>query len=143
MANRLTGSTASPRRRASSPWRLVMLLCLGFLLLVVVGVGGLAYWGYGKVPAEPPGLEGVWRDPTDPKHSYRFRPGGGVDAWYEGLPMDHFLEWQRDGRRITVRTTRHWDFVGQLNGDEIRGKMILRDRTGAAESEHDAVWRRE
>jgi len=29
--------------------------------------------------------------------------------------------------------------VGQLNGDETRGKMILRDLTGAAESEHDAV----
>jgi hypothetical protein len=33
--------------------------------------------------------------------------------------------------------------MGKLNGDEIRGKMILRDLAGAAESEHDAVWRRE
>src|SRR5262245_142787 len=120
-----------------------MLVFLDFVLLSVVGVGGLVYWGYSQFLAEPPGLEGVWRDPTDPKHSYRFRPGGGVDAWFEGLPMDHFLDWQRDGQQITVRTTRHWDFVGHLIGDEIRGKMILRDLTGAAESEHDAVWQRE
>ena len=58
--------------------------------------------------------------------------GGGPE---QGYP--------RNGQQISVRTTRHWDFVGQLNGDEIRGKMILRDLTGAAESEHDAVWRRE
>ena len=119
-----------------------MLLCLG-LLLAVAGVGGLAYWGYGKFLAEPPGPGGVWYDPTDPKHTYRFRAGGAMDAWYGGLPMDHFLTWQRDGQQITIRTTRNWDFVGQLDGGEIRGKLILRDQTGAAEGEHDAVWRRE
>ena len=108
MANQLTDSTASPRRRALAPWRLVILLCLGFVLLGVVGLGGLAYWGYWKLLAEPPGLEGVWRDPTDPKHSYRFRPGGGVDAWFEGLPMDNFLEWQRDGQPRGALTPRTW-----------------------------------
>ena len=143
MSNQPTGAAASPRRRASSPRRPVIVLCLGFVLLVVVGVGGLAYWGYWKVPAEPPGLEGVWRDPTDPKHTYRFRANGVMDAWYGGLPMDHFLTWQRDGQQITIRTTRNWDFVGQLDGGEIRGKLILRDQTAAAVSEHDAVWRRE
>jgi hypothetical protein len=66
-----------------------------------------------------------------------------VDAWYGGLPVDHFLTWQRDGNQITIRTTRNWDFVGQLDGGEIRGKLILRDQSGAAEGEHDAVWRRE
>ena len=66
-----------------------------------------------------------------------------MDAWYGGLPMDCFLTWQRDGQQIIIRTTRNWDFVVQLDGGEIRGKMILRDQTGAAESEHDAVWRRE
>jgi hypothetical protein len=63
--------------------------------------------------------------------------------FYGGLPMDRFLTWQRDGQQITIRTTRNWDFVGQLDGGEIRGKMILRDQAGAAVSEHDAVWRRE
>ena len=136
MSNQLPGPAASPRRR------LAELLCLG-LLLAGAGVGGLAYWGYGKLPAEPLGLGGVWYDPTDPKHTYRFRAGGAVDAWYGGLPMDHFLTWHRDGQRITIRTTRPWDFVGQLDGGEIRGTMILRDQTGAAESKHDAVWKRE
>ena len=143
MSNPL-GSAASPQRQASSRWRVAVLSCLGLLLLVVAGVGGLAYWGYGKFLAEPPGLGGVWYDPTDPKHTYRFRAGGAMDAWYGGLPMDHFLTWQRDGQQITIRTTRNWDFVGHLDGDEIRGKMILRDYpTGAAVSEHDAGWRRE
>jgi len=136
MSNQLPGPAASPRRR------LAELSCLG-LLLAVAGVGGLAYWGYGKLLAEPPGLGGVWYDPTDPKHTYRFRAGGAMDAWYGGLPMDHFLTWQRDGQRITIRTTRNWDFVGQLDGGEFRGKVILRDQSGAAEGERDAVWRRE
>jgi len=39
--------------------------------------------------------------------------------------------------------TRNWEFVGQLDSGEIRGKLILPDPTGAAEGEHDAVWRRE
>jgi hypothetical protein len=143
MSNQLPGSAASPRRRAASRWRLAGLSCLGLLLLLVAGLGGLAYWGYGQFLAEPPGLGGVWYDPTDPKHTYRFRAGGAMDAWYGGLPMDRFLTWQRDGQQITIRTTRNWDFVGQLDGGEIRGKMILRDPTGAAESEYDAVWRRE
>jgi len=131
------------QRRASSRWRLAVLSCLGFLLLVLAGVGGLVYRGYGKFLAEPPGLAGVWHDPTDPKHTYRFRASGAMDAWYGGLPMDRFLTWQRDGQQITIRTTRNWDFVGQLDGGEIGGKMILRDQTGATVSEHEAVWRRE
>ena len=142
MSNQPPGSAAPLRRRASSRRRLAVLLCLG-LLLAVAGVGGLAYWGYGKFLAEPLGLGGVWHDPTDPKHTYRFRAGGAMDAWYGGQPMDHFLTWQRDGQQITIRTTRNWDFVGQLDGGEIRGKLILRDQSGAAEGEHDAVWRRE
>ena len=140
MSNQLPGPAASPRRRASSRRRLAVLSCLG-LLLAVAGVGGLAYWGYGKFLAEPPGLGGVWYDPTNPKHTYRFRAGGAMDAWYGGLPMDHFLTWQRDGQQITIRTTRNWDFVGQLDGGAIRGKLILRDQSGAAEGEHDAAWR--
>ena len=142
MPNQPPRSSAPPRRRASSRRRLVVLLRLG-LLLAVAGVGGLAYWGYGKFLAEPPGLGGVWYDPTDPRHTYRFRAGGAVGAWYGELAMDHFLTWQRDGNQITIRTTRNWDFVGQLDGGEIRGKLILRDQSGAAEGEHDAVWRRE
>ena len=142
MSNQLPGPPASPRRWTSSRRRLAALACLGLLLLVVAGVGCLAYWGYGKFLAEPLGLGGVWYDPTDPKHTYRFRANGAMDAWYGDLPMDHFLTWQRDGQQITIRTTRNWDFVGQLDGAEICGKLILRDQTGAAEREHDAVWRR-
>jgi hypothetical protein len=136
MPNQPLRSAASPNRR------LAVLLCFA-VLLVVAGAGGLAYWGSVKFLAEPPGLGGTWYDPADPKHTYRFRANGDMDAWYGTLPMDHFLTWQRDGQRITIRTTRHWDFVGQLDGGEISGKMILRDQTGAAESQHGTVWRRQ
>src|SRR5262249_33646603 len=142
MSNQLPGPPASPRRRASSRRRLAALAGPDLLLLVVAGGGCLAYWGYGEFLAGPPGLGGVWCDPTDPKHTYRFRANGAMGAWYGELPMDHFLTWQRDGQQITIRTTRNWDFVGQLDGGEIRGKVILCDPTGAAEGEHDAVWRR-
>jgi hypothetical protein len=131
-----------PSRSAASRRRLAVLSCL-VVALVLTGAGGLAYWGYVKLVAEPPGLGGIWHDPTDPKHTYRFRTSGDMDAWYWGLPMDHFLTWQRDGNQITIRTTRSWDFVGQLHGGEIRGKMILRDQSGAALSEHDALWKRQ
>ena len=142
MSNQPPGSAPSPPRRASSRRRLVVFVGLGLLVALVLA-GSWAYLKYRAHTAHTAGLAGVWHDPTDPKHAYRFRAGGDVDAWYEGLPMGRFLTWQRDGQRITVRTTRHWDFVGQLDGSEIRGQEILRDPTGATVNAVDAVWRRE
>ena len=52
-------------------------------------------------------------------------------------------KWQRDGQQITIRTDRNWDFVGELDGDEIRGKQTIRDQGGATVTTVDAVWRRE
>jgi hypothetical protein len=57
--------------------------------------------------------------------------------------MQRFMTWQRDGQQITVRTTRSWDFVGQLSDGEIRGKKITRDSSGATVSAIDQVWRKE
>jgi hypothetical protein len=59
------------------------------------------------------------------------------------LPMESFATWRRDGQQITVRTTRGWDFVGQLDGGTIRGQMIIRDETGATVNTTDTVWQRE
>jgi hypothetical protein len=130
----LSGEGPSGRRR------LFTLGGLG-LLLVAALVGG---WVYLR-PAEAnmAGLEGTWRDPANPKHSYQFRANGAVDAWYGTLPMGRFMTWQRDGRRITVRTERNWDFVGEVDGDEIRGKVLIRDERGETTNTADAVWRRE
>jgi hypothetical protein len=120
-----------------------VLVSLGFLVAAGL-VGGWVWLKSARVPGrDTAGLEGTWRDRPDSRHTYRFRASGDVDAWYEGLPMERFMTWQRDGQQITVRTTRGWDFVGQLGEGEIRGKQIMRDSSGATVNEIDEVWRKE
>jgi hypothetical protein len=121
---------------------LVVLGILGALGLCVVAalVGVLAY----PTVSGPnmAGLEGTWRDPANPRHSHRFQPNGDLKSNFGSLPMAQFATWRRDGQQITIRTIRNWDFVGQLEGDEIRGKMLTRDETGAVVHTTDTVWRR-
>jgi hypothetical protein len=120
-----------------------VLIAFGILGLVVVAalVGG---WAYLKFSGQNmAGLEGTWRDPVDPRHTHQFRRNGQVDTWYGVLPMESFATWQRDGQQITVRTTRGWDFVGQLDGGTIRGQMIIRDETRATVNTTDTVWQKE
>ena len=57
--------------------------------------------------------------------------------------MARFVTWRRDGQQITVRTTRGWDFVGQLDGRTIRGQMIVWDQTEAIVNKTDTVWLKE
>ncbi len=143
MSHQPPGSAELPPDRGSACWRLVLLVSLGVLLVGAL-VGGWAWLKFATAPGpDMTGLEGIWRDRPDSKHTYQFRASGDVDAWYEGLPMARFMTWQRDGQQITVRTTRNWDFVGQLGEGEIHGKQMIRDQTGATVNSVDQVWRRE
>jgi hypothetical protein len=133
----VSGDGASARRR------LVAFGGLGLLLIAVL-VGSWAYWRPTTATGSNlAGLEGTWRDRPDSRHTYQFRANGDVDAWYGSLPMGRFMTWQRDGQRVTARTERNWDFVGELGEGEIRGKMMIRDQTGAVVTTTDAVWRRQ
>lgn len=94
------------------------------------------------------GLEGTWHFANEPRHSYEFRPNGDVDTWSGSKEWWNRIgwtaTWRRDGDQITIRTDRNWDFVGRLEGDFIRGKMIMRNpQTGEIESEIDLVWQKE
>jgi hypothetical protein len=119
---------------------LVVLGIVGLCIVALLGVGGayLIFSGHNTA-----GLEGTWRDPANPRHTHRFQPSGGVDTWHDKLPMERFVTWRRDGQQIIVRTTRGWDFEGQLEGEMIRGKMIIRDEKGAVVNTTDTVWRKE
>jgi hypothetical protein len=117
---------------------------VGFLVLGLVLLGALVSgWARSKPPLDTTGLEGTWRSPTYPRHTYQFRANGDVDVWYEGLPLDRFMAWQRDGAQITIRTTHNWNFVGELGAGEIRGTLIVHNETGATISTVNGLWRRE
>jgi hypothetical protein len=72
-------------------------------LLLVVGLAG--GWVY-QARTHMAGLEGTWRQQGDPTHTFQFRANGNVDARYQGLLMGDFMTWQRDGRQITIHSTR-------------------------------------
>jgi hypothetical protein len=121
---------------------LVLLGVFGALGLCVVAalVGVLAYpMASARNMA---GLEGTWRDPANSRHTHRFQPNGDVESNFGSLPMAQFASWWRDDQQITSRTSRNWDFVGQLEGNEIRGKMLIRDETGTVVHTTDTVWQR-
>jgi hypothetical protein len=124
-----------------------VLVVLGIVSLCVVAAlgGGWAYLRFAGHNTS--GLEGTWRDPNNPKHSYEFQPNGEVAAWFGSKSWWNRLgwtaTWRRDGQHITVRTDRNWDFDGQLDGGVIRGKMLLRNQSGAVEQEIDTVWQKE
>lgn len=90
------------------------------------------------------GLEGTWRREGDPTHTFRFRANGTVEARYQGWLMGDFMTWQRDGRQITIHSTRGSEFVGQLGDGQIRGQETICDvNTGETVRTVDQVWRRE
>jgi hypothetical protein len=120
---------------------------IGFFAVAAL-VGGLAYLTFSGHSTA--GLEGTWRDPANAQHCYEFLPSGDVETWVgrkgTGLgmfPMARFATWRRDGQQITVHTDRGWDFAGQLDGETIRGKMIIRDEKGVVVNTTDTVWRKE
>ena len=127
-----------------------VLVVLGIIGLVAVAalVGGLAYLTFSG--HDTAGLEGTWRDPANAHHCHEFLPSGDVETWLgrkgTGMgmfPMARIATWRRDGQKITVHTDKGWDFVGQLDGGTIRGKVISRDETGAVENTTDTVWRKD
>src|SRR4051794_6209463 len=120
------------------------------LVVVVIGavvslLGGAAYFWLSA--HDRTGLEGRWGDTANPSHPYEFRRNGdvatwsGSKSWWNRIGWD--ATWRRDGQKITIRTDRNWDFVGELDGDVIRGKMLLKNERGAIDQEVDVTWQRE
>lgn len=126
--------------------RLFVVLALVGLLAVAALLGVGAYHRFSRPNVT--GLEGTWRWANDPRHCYEFRPNGRLDTWNGSKDWLHRIgweaTWQRDGQQITVRTDRNWDFVGQLEGNAIRGKMLFKDpKNGAIEGEAEAVLQKD
>ena len=117
----------------------------GIGCLLVAGIIGVRAWRHFPPPNERDlsGLGGAWSEGAGAKHTYQFRANGDVAVWYEGLPMDRFMTWEREGRQITIRTTRNWDFNGHLGEDEIRGQQTIRGSDGRVTHIVYAVWRRQ
>jgi hypothetical protein len=123
---------------------LVVLGIVGSFALAALVVG----WAYLRFSGHNvTGLEGTWRDPNNPRHLYEFQPNGDLAAWVGSKSWLNRLgwsaTWRRDGQQIIIRTDRNWDFQGHLDGGTIRGKMLLRDPSGAIENEIDTVWQKE
>lgn len=140
-------SQSSPSMAARDNRRALIFVALGVIaLLVVAGLaGGLIYWKFsGQNMA---GLQGTWRNPKNPKHTYEFKPNGEVDTWSGSKSWWNRIgwtaTWRRDGQNITIQTDRNWDLKGTLEGNSIRGKMIMRDGAGETETEIDVVWERD
>jgi hypothetical protein len=114
-------------------------------LVVIALVGGWTYLRFSG--HNMAGLEGTWRDASNPKHSYEFRPNGDLACWHGSKGWWNRIgwsaTWRRDRDRITIRTDRNWDFEGQLDGGTIRGKMLMRDEIGAVVNTADVVWQKE
>src|SRR5262245_17674608 len=130
------------------PSRVKLALVLFGVVGAVVGAASAGAWMYLRDSGHNmTGLEGTWRDPANSRHTYEFRSNGDVDAWVGSKSwwnrMGWSATWRPDGQQITVHTDRNWDFKGELNGNTIRGKMLLKNQSGAVESEIDTVWQRE
>ena len=123
---------------------LVVLGIFGFFAVAAL-VSGMVYLTFSG--HNTAGLEGTWRDTNNPRHLYEFRPNGDLETWTGSKSWWNRIgwsaAWRRDGQQITIRTDRNWDFKGQLDGGAIRGKMLIRNESGAIETEVDAVWQRE
>jgi hypothetical protein len=119
---------------------LLLLVTVAGLLLGAAATG----WFYlHRQRAQMAGLEGTWRAGANSRHTHQFSANGTVYSWYESLPMEPFMRWTRHGNTITIKTDRKWDFEGELEGDTIRGQMILLNEKGQIETRVDQVWRRE
>jgi hypothetical protein len=138
-----TPSSVTPRTKKLAVFAVVLLL---IAILGVAGlVGGRLYFRFSG--HNMAGLQGTWRDVHDSKHVYEFQSNGDLDCWYGSKSWFNRLgwtaTWHRDGQNITIHTDRNWDLKGTLEGDTIRGKLIMKDGNSETETEADAEWRRE
>lgn len=137
-----------PRRRKPC-CNLALWVPLGLLVLAALGLVGFLvvqrFTGHDMT-----GLEGVWHaaGDTDRRQGYDFQPDGTVSAWngnQKGFwnTIGWEARWRRTGDQITIRTDRNWDFVGNLEGDTLRGTMTIRNYPDRTETTTEMVWRRE
>src|SRR5262249_25964588 len=134
-------ASVGPRRNM----RVLVVFGIVGALVAAALVGGWVYlWFSGHNLA---GLEGTWRDTNNPRHLYEFQPNGDLASWVGSRSwwnrMGWSATWRRDGQHITIRTDRNWDFQGRLDGGAIRGKILIRNDSGAIETEVDSVWQKE
>jgi hypothetical protein len=123
-------------------------------VLVVVGIVAIAAlvggWVYLRVSGHnTAGLEGTWREVGEnSRHCYEFQRNGDLACWYGPKSWWNRIGWSatwwRDGNQITIHTDRNWDFEGQLDGETIRGRMLIRDQPGGkVVTTQDVVWQKE
>jgi hypothetical protein len=125
--------TVQPPKTAPRRFRRI-LIALAFLIVVAAPVGGWAYLNFMR--HDRAGLEGTWRWASETSRTtYEFLPSGelaswnGPKNWWSRIGWS--ASWRRNGSRITIRTDGNWNFDGELEGDKIRGKMLMRDEKGA------------
>lgn len=142
----VTQTPATASSRGNRRVLVIVLLGLGGLLAVLVLLGGGSAYLWLSAH-DMTGLEGTWQQPNNPRHHYEFRRSGDVATWSGSKEWWNQIgwtaKWRRDGQKITIRTDRNWDFVGELDGDVIRGKMLLKNERGEVYQEIDEVWQRE
>ncbi len=133
-----------PRHRSRLPYLIAGLVCLTLATLL-----GLAIY-FRFTGHDMTGLEGVWHSSGDPdkRQGYDFKPNGTVGAWngkeenwWNTIGWD--ATWRRKGDQITIKTDRNWDFVGELEGDTLRGTMTIRSYPDWTETTAEMVWRKE
>ncbi len=138
--------SSSQSHLRSHRWTILIIGGLGVILALAsaIPVGCLIHWRF--VEHDMTGLQGTWRDPGNPKHIYEFRRNGEVDTWTGSKSFFNRIgwtaTWRRKGQTIFIDTDRNWDFEGQLEGNTIRGKMIMRDATGEIQP-IDVIWQRD
>jgi hypothetical protein len=90
------------------------------------------------------GLEGTWRDPVNPKHSYHFGANGELESRWGGLSHGVVANWSRHGQQIQIRHTPDWLHVDDLDGTLEGGTIQWRRIDRASGKPADAViWNRE
>jgi hypothetical protein len=132
------GRDEPPRPRKRAVLGCVLLLPLAGLL------GGLALSHVaGPGAHDMAGLEGRWREPVNPRHSYHFRPDGNLESAWSGLSHGVIGTWGRDGQRIKIRHNRDWQHVDDLDGT-LQGEAIQWQATDRRTGErYDKVWKRD
>jgi hypothetical protein len=130
--------SAAPARRPRT-WAFI----LGAIALALVAqVGGVALLRL-TLP-DMTGLDGTWKEPANPRHSYTFRPNGELDSRFGGLPHGVIADWSRQGQTIRVRHRRDWHRVDDMDGTLQDGTIQWQkfDRKSGQQLE-TTVWKRE